>query len=218
MRGEKACFLNCSIKRKRMIDMKKYLVLAAALAMLFTGCSAQSVPEERPQSEVGAASGETAEQSDKTPTELNNMTVYDLDGNEVVLGEMIAPNKVTMLNIWATFCGPCLNEMPDLAELEQQYKAQGFEIVGLTGDVVDNSSGDFKQNIIADAHSIIEETGVKYPVLIATNELMGYVGLTVFPTTFFVNSEGALIAEPVYGSMSKQEWEEMITKVLAEAE
>ena len=197
--------------------MKKYLVLAAALAMLFTGCSAQSVPEARPQSEVGAASGETAEQSDKIPTELNNMTVYDLDGNEVVLGEMIAPNKVTMLNIWATFCGPCLNEMPDLAELEQQYKDKGFEIVGLTGDVVD-SSGNFEQSIIADAHSIIEETGVKYPILIATNELMEAVGLTVFPTTFFVDSEGALIAEPVYGSMSKQEWEEMITKVLAEAE
>ena len=217
MRGEKACFLNCSIKRKRMIDMKKYLVLAAALAMLFTGCSAQSVPETRPRSEVGVASGETAEQSDKIPTELNNMTVYDLDGNEVVLGEMIAPNKVTMLNIWATFCGPCLNEMPDLAELEQQYKDKGFEIVGLTGDVVD-SSGNFEQSIIADTHSIIEETGVKYPVLIATNELMEAVGLTVFPTTFFVDSEGALIAEPVYGSMSKQEWEEMITKVLAEAE
>ncbi len=217
MRGEKACFLNCSIKRKRMIDMKKYLVLAAALVMLFTGCSAQSVPEAQPRSEVGAASGETAEQSDKISTELNNMTVYDLDGNEVVLGEMIAPNKVTMLNIWATFCGPCLNEMPDLAELEQQYKDKGFEIVGLTGDVVD-SSGNFEQSIIADTHSIIEETGVKYPVLIATNELMGYVGLTVFPTTFFVDSEGALIEEPVYGSMSKQEWEEMITKVLAKAE
>ena len=201
-----------------MIGMKKCLALAAALIMLFTGCSSQSAPETQTQSEGGAAANdETVVQSDKTPTELSNMTVYDLDGNEVVLGEMIAPNKVTMLNIWATFCGPCLNEMPDLAELEQQYKDKGFEIVGLTGDVVD-SSGNFEQSIIADAHSIIEETGVKYPVLIATNELMEAVGLTVFPTTFFVDSEGALIAEPVYGSMSKQEWEEMITKVLAEAE
>ena len=189
--------------------MKKFTALAASLILLFTGCSSAEMPQQPTASDM---------QAETSAAGLNDMTVYDLDGNEVDLGEQISGSKVTMLNIWATFCGPCINEMPDLAELEQQYKDRGFEIVGLTGDVVDNSSGGFKQNIIADAHSIIEETGVKYPVLIATNELMEYVGLTVFPTTFFVNSKGELIAEPVYGSMSKQEWEEMITKVLAEAE
>ena len=69
--------------------------------------------------------------------EIMKMEVMDLSKNPVQLGSLISGNKVTMLNFWGTFCGPCIMEMPGLGDLERKYKDQGFEILGLTVDIVD---------------------------------------------------------------------------------
>lgn len=145
---------------------------------------------------------------------LLNFELTDLDGNTVKSGDYISSNKVTMINFWGTFCGPCINEMPYLAEIEQEYKDQGFEIVGMTCDVYD-SEGNYQEDIVLDALDIIEDTGVEYPILIASVELRTYAQLTAYPTTFFVDSEGRLLTSPIVGSHSKEEWEAYIEEALA---
>ena len=60
----------------------------------------------------------------------------DLNGNPVTI-EIFAENKVTMLNIWGTFCGPCIREMPDLAKLNKENKDKNFEVVGIIIDILD---------------------------------------------------------------------------------
>ena len=60
----------------------------------------------------------------------------DMNGSPVT-SEIFAKNKVTMLNIWGTFCGPCIREMPDLVKLNEANKSNGVEVVGIVIDILD---------------------------------------------------------------------------------
>ena len=63
----------------------------------------------------------------------------DMAGNAVT-SDIFAKNKLTMVNIWGTFCPPCIREMPDLAKLNSANKSKGVEVVGIPIDIVDESS------------------------------------------------------------------------------
>ncbi len=138
----------------------------------------------------------------------------DLDGNEVSLGELIAGNKLTLINIWGTFCGPCIREMPDLADLARAYEGQGFGVVGLACDILD-TSGRIQPDVVADAWDILESAGVEYPVLILSPELERATDLMYVPTSYFVDGTGHVLDGPLTGSMSGEEWQELIEKHLA---
>lgn len=145
--------------------------------------------------------------------EIMEMEVMDLAKNPVKLGSLISGNKVTMLNFWGTFCGPCIMEMPGLGDLERKYKDQGFEILGLTSDIVDYQ-GNIDEDLIGEAEDIAADTGVTYPILIASKELMDYTQLMAFPTTYFVDAQGNMLRDPVVGSQSQETWEKIITELL----
>ena len=138
----------------------------------------------------------------------------DLDGNDVALGELISGNKLTLINIWGTFCGPCIREMPDLAKLAKDYAAQGFGIVGLTCDILD-ASGKIQPDVVADAWDILESTGVDYPVLILSQELSIATDLMYVPTSYFIDGSGHILGEPITGSMSGEDWKTLIESYLA---
>jgi len=121
---------------------------------------------------------------------------------------------VTMINIWGTFCGPCISEMPTLGEIERRYKDKGFEIVGLTCDVYD-LKGNYDERVIDDAKAIIEDTGITYPVLVAPTELMLDIGLQYVPTTYFLDSEGNVLGSAEIGSKTSVEWEDIINMYLS---
>ncbi len=142
-------------------------------------------------------------------------TLEDLDRNASKLGDIISENKITMLNVWGTFCGPCIEEMPALAEIEKEYKDKGFEIVGLTGDIV--MDGVVDESLVADAKSIVADTGVEYPVFIMSQDMIDALDLEFFPTTIFVDSQGNTL-KAVTGSKNKDDWMKMIDELLAEAE
>ena len=144
---------------------------------------------------------------------LVNYTVQDLDLNDVALKDYVKDNKLTMINIWGTFCGPCLSEMPALGEIERRYKDKGFEIVGLTCDVYD-LKGNYDESIIDEARAIIEDTGITYPVLVAPAQLMLDIGLQYVPTTYFLDSEGNVLGPPEIGSKTSVEWEDVINRYL----
>ncbi|MBQ7534930.1 MAG: TlpA family protein disulfide reductase [Stomatobaculum sp.] len=146
-------------------------------------------------------------------SEIMDIEVFDLDQKPMKLGSMISGNKVTMLNYWGTFCGPCIKEMPFLGELERKYKDQGFEILGITLDIVDES-GKVDEGLIEEAEEIMSVTGVTYPIIIASKELRDYNQLTVVPTTYFVDAQGNMVRDPVIGSQTQESWEKIITELL----
>ena len=144
---------------------------------------------------------------------IMSIKVMDMDQNEVLMGDLISQNKVTMINFWATYCGPCLGEMPGLGELERKYKDQGFEILGMTCDIVDYY-GNVDKDLVDEALSLKKDTGITYPIFIAGPEIKTYENIEVFPTTVFYDSDGNALANPIYGMQSEEEWERIISSVL----
>jgi len=135
----------------------------------------------------------------------------DLDGNPIDSAQLFSQNKVTMVNIWATTCGPCIEEMPELEEMNKEFQKEGGAIVGLVDDVpVDNNA------YLKEAQSIVKDTGVTYVNLRAWDgyeEVLSSVGT---PTTYFVDSQGKLIGDPILGAnveKYKEKMEEYLSQV-----
>ena len=150
--------------------------------------------------------------SDIDTSKLMETTFEDIDGNQVKVGDIVAANKVTMLNYWGVGCGPCVGEMPGLESLYQEYKDQGFAIVGLTTDIV-SSDGSFDEGAIEEAKEIREDTGVTYPLLILDLDSKKEANIEATPTTYFVGPDGKVM-ESVLGAQSEGAWREMINKYL----
>ena len=194
------------------------ILLIATLSLgLITGCgNSEQQAQSGAETTQPEASQDTARTTEAAAPEdgIINYTVKDLDLNDVALADYVKGNKVTMINFWGTFCGPCISEMPDLGEIERKYKDKGFEIVGLTTDVAD-PQGNYDESVIDDARSIIEDTGITYPVLVAPVQLMEDIGLQYVPTTYFLDSEGNVLGSAEIGSKPSTEWENVIDGYLS---
>ena len=140
-------------------------------------------------------------------TNIGSFTSVDIEGNEV--SEAIFADKdVTVVNLWATFCGPCIEEMPELAAWADEMPGN----VGIVGIVVDtppadDEAGDAAEawggapNNIELAEKICSETGVKYTNILASGSVMKtFENIVAVPTTFIVDRSGNLICPPFVGA------------------
>jgi cytochrome c biogenesis protein CcmG, thiol:disulfide interchange protein DsbE len=130
-----------------------------------------------------------------------DFTFKNLDGKEISLSDY--KGKVIMVNFWATWCGPCIHEMPDLEKLYQTYKKDGLQIIGLT------VSSKAKQIPIK-----IKKTGVTYPILLnAESAVASYGGFGSIPHTFIINRAGEIV-KVIEGGRSYKDFEAIIKKLL----
>lgn len=148
---------------------------------------------------------------------FGSMSTKDIYGNKVT-SSVFSNAEVTMVNIWATFCGPCVREMPDLAALADEYDSKGLQIVGIVLDSAD-SSGNVDSAIVEEAKGIVKDTGADYKHLIpSTGMYSAYLKkVSSVPTTVFLNSDGEQIGKAYVGSKSKSEWAKIFDEVLKEA-
>lgn len=147
---------------------------------------------------------------------LSSFTSIDLEGN--TLDERIfSDHKITMVNIWATFCGPCIKEMPDLGELNMTYSSKGFQVVGIVVDVV-NPDGSISDYQVETAREVVSETGANYLHLLPSEDLIESKLNKVFsvPETIFVDSKGNQVGESYIGSKSYDDWAAIIESLLSE--
>jgi thiol-disulfide isomerase/thioredoxin len=92
-------------------------------------------------------------------------------------------SKVVLLNFWATWCGPCRAEIPDLVELQKKYSDR-LQIIGL---VVDDDDVD-------EIKKFMTEFGINYPIAVTTDEIrMQYGGIAALPTSFVIDAEGRVV-------------------------
>ena len=135
-----------------------------------------------------------------------------IDG-EKVTSDCFKDSSLTMINVWGTFCNPCLQEMPDLGALANEYDKSDFQIYGIITDVTEES----KSEDIENAKRLIEDTQADYPHLLLNEEL--YINLVSasdsVPTTYFFNQQGELLGYLV-GAQSKEGWKEIIDELLVE--
>lgn len=123
-----------------------------------------------------------------------DFTTTDLDGNAVTSDELYAQNQITMVNLWATWCGPCVGELGELAEIHTRMQELGCGIVGVMLDSTTDKG-------MAAAPQLMEENGTNYPVVAYSADMDALLeGVTGIPTSFFVDSTGAIVGEPVVGA------------------
>ena len=117
----------------------------------------------------------------RNPDAAPDFKLTTLDGKPVTLAD--SHGKVILLNFWATWCGPCRAEIPDLIELQNKYKDK-LQILGL---IVDDDDQDAIKEFI-------EKVGINYPVAIASNDIrFQYGGIAALPTSFVLDSEGRIV-------------------------
>ena len=128
------------------------------------------------------------------PVNMPQFTTTDMDGNKVT-NDIFAEYDLTVVNFWATYCNPCIDELPELAEWKKELP-DNVNLIGLLVDVDEKGSDQYKL-----AEKIIKETGADYQHLIATEEFDDMISnLVGVPTTFFVDSTGKIIGEPFAGA------------------
>src|SRR6266481_5353949 len=117
----------------------------------------------------------------RNPDVAPDFKLDSLDGKPLTL--ISARGKVVLLNFWATWCGPCRAEIPDLIALQQRYKDQ-LQIIGLTVD--DDDASTIKQ-VVAEEH-------INYPVAMSSPEVrIQYGGVSALPTLFVLDAQGRIV-------------------------
>lgn len=187
--------------------MKKYrLLIVIITAILFVSCSSNVT--------APVSTGEESEQTERSDgIDLSGMLTEDLDGNEVD-SSVFEDKKLTMINVWATYCPPCRAEMPSLGKLASAY-GDDFQIVGIVTDITDRSFKPVASGV-SSAKDIVNETGANYPHLIPSENLNASLldRVQYVPTTVFVDSSGKQVGEILIGSRSEAEWAAVIEKLL----
>lgn len=159
--------------RKHKILITTLLILSLAVA--FAGC------------------GSAGADADEGPAMTFETT--DLAGEPVSSEDLFAENKITMVNFWASYCGPCIQEMPELEAISKEYAGKGAAVVGVVGDVPVGYD-----EYLADAEAVIKETGVTYKNIRSWEGFAEEIELIGVPTTFFVNSKGNIVGDEIVGA------------------
>lgn len=190
---------------------RRILVAVCALALL-CGCSAESTKNAKEESsqETSVKSNPSAlGKGDSLPLPVF-FEGQDTEGNEVT-SEIFSESRLTMINVWATYCSPCLNEMPDLGELADEYAREDFQLIGVVSDVLEEDD----QEKIDLVTGLIGKTGADYPHLLLNESLSNGLleDVTAVPTTFFLNEKGTIL-DTVVGAMDKDSWKQTIDEFL----
>ena len=189
--------------------MKKVITLILALTMVFSLAACGNTAGN----DMGvSASGDDTSQSQPPATEfepipLGEFSAQDFSGNTVTK-DIFADYDLTMVNLWTTTCGYCIEEMPVLNELRKEFQDDGinFNIISVCMDV--GNTDEINDANLKKAQEIIEKAGVEYPNLIPDNVLLEgrLKGIQAFPESFFVDSEGNVVSEPYVGALPKNHW------------
>jgi thiol-disulfide isomerase/thioredoxin len=187
-----------------MLKISRFIALAllvVALSLMTVGCGGQK--QESPSGEGGTpqvAGGETQapeEHTSGTGTEIGQIppsfTLSDLDGNEVTLSDFAG--KVVILDLWATWCPPCRQEIPFLVSLYEEYKDQGLAVVGVG---LDRGGADVLS-------SFVDANSVTYTILVGNEAVSRDYRVSSIPTTFMIGRDGRVASREVGFAPSMQD-------------
>lgn len=147
-----------------------------------------------------------------TPDSMINNNKGDAEGTFVakdfagntVTQEIFTKSKLNVVNIWGTYCGYCIDEMPDLGELASEYDTSEVQFIGIVCDVWEGDDTSYAQ-------SIIDQTGADYLHLLSNYSLYDWKldSVEYIPQTFLIDEYGNTI-DYIDGMLYKDEWIDVI--------
>jgi cytochrome c biogenesis protein CcmG, thiol:disulfide interchange protein DsbE len=159
------------------------VVLTAAL--LGCGCGREQTAHADAVRAKQDAPSANVVQFVKNPDAAPGFQLNDLDGKPVSLAA--AKGKIVILNFWATWCGPCRAEVPDLVELQKRY-ADKLEIIALATDEDDPD----------EVRRFVLQSGINYRVAMTSEEVLrNYGGIAALPTSFVIDPQGRIVQKHV---------------------
>ena len=118
----------------------------------------------------------------------------DIDGNPVSSDALFAQHEITMLNLWATWCSPCVGELSELNEVNEKLGQMDGAVVGLLND-------DKSPENIETAKRFLSENNVQYLNILAPDNMNDVIRQSSFPMTVFVNREGVIVGRTLLGTV-----------------
>jgi thiol-disulfide isomerase/thioredoxin len=174
---------------KRIVN-SEFLCLVA-LAVPLSGCGrtqaahADSAPVAGAAKQAESAQDANVIQFVKNPEAAPAFELNDLEGKPLSLAE--AKGKIVLLNFWATWCGPCRAEVPDLVDLQKRY-ADKLEIIALATDEDDTD----------EVRRFVLKSGINYRVAMISDEVRrDYGGIAALPTSFVIDAQGRIVQKHV---------------------
>jgi len=176
------------------------ILLFVALAFAFsslTGCGGGSNVANAPANLSGPENTNTAtaetnaeKPSSEYPPLASAIAQADLktrDGSTFKIADK--KGKVILINMWATWCGPCLEEMPALVKIQDKYGPHGFEILGLDAD-------DEPETVTDQIAKVVSDKGINYQIVFSDAQTQAaLVNLSKFggiPQSFLIDADGNL--------------------------
>lgn len=184
-------------------------VLAFAVVMVGAGRLYQTLSRQMETEGVAVVTQSTqpdSTQETEAPTPAPDFTMYDREGNAYALSDF--QGKPVVLNFWASWCGPCTGEMPEIQSFYESYGEQiQFLIVNLT---------DGSRETVDTASAFIANQGYTFPVYYDTG-LDGAItyGVNAIPVTYFIRADGTLAAW-AQSAMSETQLQKGIDLLLTE--
>ena len=163
--------------------MKKYFFVIIVLVMIMT-------------SAFSFFSGCKASGNDSSSIDF---TLDDLDGNEISLSDF--RGQIVVLNFWATWCPPCMAEIPDFVETFNEYRDKDVQFIGVSDED------------ISTLKKFAADYNINYPILIDDKNIMAIWGIRAIPTTFILDRDGKIVFENI-GMMTREQIRNAIEDVL----
>ncbi|MEA2490644.1 MAG: hypothetical protein QOH21_2436 [Acidobacteriota bacterium] len=165
--------------------MRKLAVLALLFFALSCKRSETAVkPDSKPAATTTATATSTAHQPSGTDigAMMPEYSASWLDGSKFEVASL--RNKVVLLNLWATWCGPCRTEIPELQMIHQKYAARGFEVVGVSVDETGPEA----------VKEFVDQQKVTYPIALdPEGKLASIFQTSVLPTSVLIDRNGRIV-------------------------
>ena len=151
------------------------------------------------------------------PEDVKSVGKFETTGidGKTYTEKVFSDYDLTLVNVFTTWCSPCVKEIPELQELYKEMKDKGVGVAGVVLDTTDEK-GNQDEEAVKKAGILQEKTKAEYPFLTPDTTMMNgrLQGISAFPETFFVDKDGNIVGDTYTGSHTLDEWKEIVEKEL----